>query len=63
MSKMFGNVVNRIMENDKGSEEIKVGTKATEYLYSDRYVWEVIEVKSQKNVILKKNECESKSYI
>lgn len=34
MSKMFENVINRIMENDKGSEEIKVGTKATEYLFS-----------------------------
>ena len=50
MSKMFGNVVNRIMENDKSNQEIKIGTKVTEYLYSDRNVWEVIEVKSQKNV-------------
>lgn len=61
MSKMFGNVVNRIMENDKGSEEIKVGTKATEYLYSDRYVWEVIEVKSQKNVVLRQMSAKAKA--
>lgn len=61
MSKMFGNVVNRIMENDKVSEEIKIGTKVTEYLYSDRNVWEVIEVKSQKNVILRKMSAKAKA--
>ena len=32
---------------------IEVGTMLTEYLYSDRNVWEVIEVKSQKNVIVR----------
>lgn len=61
MSKMFGNVVNRIMENDKISEEIKVGTKATEYLYSDRYVWEVIEVKSQKDIVLRQMSAKAKA--
>lgn len=61
MSKMFGNVVNRIMENDKSNQEIKIGTKVTEYLYSDRNVWEVIEVKSQKNVILRKMSAKAKT--
>ena len=61
MSKMYGNVVNRIMENDRGSEEIKVGTKATEYLYSDRYVWEVIEVKSQKDIVLREMGAKAKA--
>lgn len=47
---MIGNLTNRIMENDKTNVEIKVGTMMTEYLYSDRNVYEVIEVKNQKCV-------------
>ena len=61
MSKMFGNVVNRIMENDKSNQEIKIGTKVTEYLYSDRYVWEVIEVKSQKDIVLRQMSAKAKT--
>lgn len=47
---MIGNLTNRIMENDKTNVKIKVGTMMTEYLYSDRNVYEVIEVKNQKCV-------------
>ena len=61
MSKMFGNVVNRIMENDKSNQEIKIGTKVTEYLYSDRNVWEVIEVKSQKDIVLRQMSAKAKA--
>ena len=61
MSKMFGNVVNRIMENDKSNQEIKIGTKVTEYLYSDRNVWEVIEVKSQKDIVLRQMSAKAKT--
>ena len=61
MSKMFGNVVNRIMENDKSNQKIKIGTKVTEYLYSDRNVWEVIEVKSQKDIVLRQMSAKAKA--
>lgn len=47
---MIGNLTNRLMENDKTNVKIEVGTMMTEYLYSDRNVWEVIEVKNQKCV-------------
>lgn len=50
---LYGNLMNRIMENDEGTNDIKVGTRLTEYLYSDRNVWEVIEVKSKKNVVIR----------
>ena len=50
---LYGNLMNRIMENDEGTNDIKVGTRLTEYLYSDRNVWEVIEVKSKKNVVVR----------
>ena len=53
MSKLQGNLMNRLLENDKGIDEIKVGCMATEYLFSDRNVWEVVEVKSQKDIILR----------
>ena len=52
--KEIGNLVNRIMENRMYCDGIEVGTKATEYLYSDRNVWEVIEVIDDKNIVMRR---------
>jgi hypothetical protein len=53
--KFEGNVINRVLENGKDNvQEIKVGTKVTEYLWSDREVWEVTKVISQKEVCIRR---------
>lgn len=46
----YGNLTNRLEENKMFCEEITVGTGMTEYLYSDRRPYEVVEVKDQKHV-------------
>lgn len=49
----YGSVVNRICENKKFVPEIKVGTGATEYFYSDRHPYEVTRVYSQEHVFIR----------
>ena len=46
----YGNLTNRLEENKMFCDEIKVGTGMTEYYYSDRHAYEVVEVKDQKHV-------------
>lgn len=46
----YGNLTNRLEENKMFCKEIKVGTGVTEYCYSDRHPYEVVEVKDQKHV-------------
>lgn len=46
----YGNLTNRLEENRMFCEEIKVGTGMTEYSYSDRHPYEVVEVKDQKHI-------------
>ena len=50
MSKWYGSVNNRVDENKMFCKEIKVGTGMTEYSYSDREAYEVVEVKDQKHI-------------
>ena len=51
MSKVwYGNLTNRLEENRMFCDEIKIGTGVTEYMYSDRHPYEVIEVKDQKHI-------------
>ena len=52
-SKWYGNVINRILENPKTTPEIVVDMGMTQYFWSDRTAWEVIEVKSQRHVIVR----------
>ena len=52
--KFYGSYINRIQENNQFCEEIKVGTGMTEYSYSDREAYEVIAVKDQKHVTVRK---------
>ena len=46
----YGSLDNRLEENRQFCETIEVGTGMTEYLYSDRHPYEVVEVKDQKHV-------------
>lgn len=47
---MYGSVNNRFEENKMYTDEIKVGTGMTEYGWSDRKAYEVIEVRDQKHI-------------
>lgn len=53
MARWYGNVINRIEENRPSIPEIEVGTGVTEYCWSDRHAYEVIEVKDQKHVTIR----------
>lgn len=46
----YGNLTNRLEENRMFCDEIKVGTGMTEYYYSDRHAYEVVEVQDQKHI-------------
>ena len=52
--KWYGSIDNRLEENRMFTDEIKVGTGVTEYFYSDRHAYEVIAVKDQKHVTIRK---------
>lgn len=51
--KWYGSINNRIEEGRQFVEEIKVGTGVTEYLYSDRLAYEVVEVRDQKHIAIR----------
>lgn len=53
MRKWYGSLENRIDENRMYCEEIKVGTGMTEYFWSDRHPYEVIDVINQKHVFVR----------
>lgn len=52
-AKWYGNIMNRIEEGKMFCDEIQVGTGMTEYDWSDRHAYEVIEVKDQKHVVVR----------
>lgn len=54
MSNWYGSLNNRLEENKMFCDEIKVGTGMTEYSYSDRQAYEVIEVIDQKHVTVRR---------
>lgn len=49
----YGSLNNRLEENRQFTDEIKVGTGVTEYLYSDRHAYEVVAVKDQKHISIR----------
>jgi len=53
-TKWYGNLTNRLEEGKQFCEEIKVGTGMTEYSWSDREAYEVIEVRDQKHVTVRR---------
>lgn len=52
-NRWYGSVQNRLEENNQFCDEIRVGTGMTEYSYSDRHPYEVIEVIDQKHVVVR----------
>lgn len=52
--RLYGSLQNRMEENRMYTDEIKVGTGMTEYSYSDRHAYEVVEVKDQKHVVVRR---------
>lgn len=52
--KLYGNLFNRLEENNNYAGEIKVGTYVTEYMYSDRHAYEVVDVKDQNNISIRR---------
>lgn len=52
-TKWYGSFQNRLMEN-KHADEITVGMGMTEFGYSDREAYEVIDVKDQKHVTVRR---------
>ena len=48
--KLYGSLNNRFEENRMYCEEIEIGTGMTEYLWSDRHAYEVVEVQDKKHV-------------
>lgn len=57
----YGSLNNRLDENRQFCDEIKVGTGVTEYFYSDREAYEVIEVIDQKHVVIRRYDHKKKS--
>lgn len=53
-TKLYGNLMNRLEEGRQFVPEIKVGDGVTEYFYSDRKPYEVIEVRDQKHITIRK---------
>ena len=53
----YGSINNTLDENRMLCKEIKVGTKVTEYLYSDRNPYEVTKVIDQKHVFIRAYKC------
>ena len=51
---LYGSLQNRLMENGNYNKQIEVGTRLTEYHYTDREVYEVIEVQDQKHVTVRR---------
>lgn len=54
MTKFYGNVINRLQENQKDIPTIYVGMGVTEYFWSDRNAYEVTKVINQKDVFIRK---------
>ncbi len=52
-NKWYGSIGNRIEEGKQFVNEIKVGDGVTEYLWSDRKAYEVVDVKDQKHITIR----------
>lgn len=52
--KLYGNLNNRLEENKKLCKEIKVGTHATMYGWSDRQAYEVVDVIDQNHIKIRR---------
>ena len=53
MTRWYGSLQNRIMEQGKDAEKIIVGMGVTEFSWSDRHAYEVTQVISQKEICIR----------
>ena len=53
MAKWYGSINNRIMEQGRDVAKITVGTGVTEFFWSDRHAYEVVEVKDQRHITIR----------
>ena len=53
MTKWYGSLNNRIMEQGKDAEVITVGMGVTEFYWSDRHAYEVTEVRDQRHITIR----------
>lgn len=53
MTRWYGSINNRIMENGKDADEITVGMGVTEFFWSDRHAYEVTKVIDQKHIYIR----------
>lgn len=53
-NKWYGSLQNRLAEGHQFCDTIKVGTGVTEYHYSDRSPYEVVEVTDQKHISIRR---------
>ena len=56
----YGSLDNRLEENKQFCEKIEIGTGVTEYFYSDRKPYEVVAVKDQKHISIRKYDHKAK---
>lgn len=54
MKKWYGSLTNRLEENQKEIPTLEVGMGVTEYLWSDRNVYEITKVVNQKDVFIRR---------
>lgn len=55
----YGSINNRLEENKQFCKTIEVGTGVTEYYYTDRKAYEVVEVKDQKHITIREYDHEA----
>lgn len=60
MSKWYGSLTNRLFENQGEIPTIEVGMNVTEYLYTDRRVYEVTKVINQKHIFVRSYDAKCK---
>ncbi len=53
MTRWYGSLQNRLMEQGKDAEEITVGMGVTEFYWSDRHAYEVVAVRDQKHITIR----------
>lgn len=51
--KWYGSLTNRVMENSRGAQP-EVGMGVTQCLWSDRHPWEIIAVKDDRHITVRK---------
>lgn len=50
---LYGSLQNRLMENAR-TPELKIGMGVTECLWSDRHAWEIIAIKDDRHITIRR---------